>query len=331
MQHELIDCLGRDLLEANSVDTVNFGGILPPPSSSPRNNSSLASLNNSIALDRTDSLQSSTSDLHGGSLMRLPSLNVGTGSTPFRRGPRVKDNQLAAPDLVRCYAFVVDGPGSTGAAWGLHPRPDGEPSEPLLLQRVTNIQSYMTLGREITAHTHTEATPWPRIKGFRKKEQSVVGENTVIGAIDAGPGAKGGADMQAVGVVGGAASGAVGAASSAPSPSTGVASSSSSSAAAAAAAPSTAGSTGGAAGAAGGESTVTLKSSTIGHGVCVGARSKINNCILMDGVVVGDNVTLQNSVVGAGAVIEAKSNLNEVYVGSGVRVTAGKYQKEALA
>jgi NDP-sugar pyrophosphorylase family protein len=51
----------------------------------------------------------------------------------------------------------------------------------------------------------------------------------------------------------------------------------------------------------------------------------------MDGVVVGDNVTLQNSVVGAGAVIEAKSNLNEVYVGSGVRVTAGKYQKEALA
>ena len=37
-----------------------------------------------------------------------------------------------------------------------------------------------------------------------------------------------------------------------------------------------------------GEASVTLKSSVIGHAVSVGARSKINNSIIMDNVSIGE-------------------------------------------
>jgi len=302
LQFELIDSLGRDLLDAASVDMINLSSVNSRPSS-PRHESSLNTLS---SLVRTDSLSSSSISVRrlggreadgineatamglgtglGGvlglgspasGLMRIErsasggKTTTGSGSAISGRIP----NAHPPPDLLRCYAFVVDGGSSvsgagtastaTGGASDTSASGQGQ-GEPLLLQRVTNIASYMTLNRDITNHTHSAATPWPRVQGFRKKEQSVVGENTVIGIATAGAGAT----VDAVTAGGGAAAAGTGAGSTA------------SEQPAAAGAKATKG--------AGGEESVTLKSSTIGHGCSVGARSKINNSIIMDNVTIGE-------------------------------------------
>ena len=273
LQFELIDSLGRDLLDAPRADTVNFAGILPPQPTSPRN-TSLASLNSLTNFERTDSLVSSISmpdeQLDGGMGSPISGLVRLTGNAPSSfsrsgRGGRAGGNSnIPLPDLLRCYAFTIDSQGQSPAAGGPPPSAAGSSSgltsstdmssptnsEPLLLQRVTNIASYMTLNRDITGHTHTASTPWPRLHGYRKKEQSVVGDNTVIGASTTQQG-------------------------------------DTATSAGSAAGPAT---EGGAKPIKGfeGEASVTLKSSIIGLAVSVGARSKINNSIIMDNVSIGE-------------------------------------------
>ena len=308
LQFELIDSLGRDLLDAASVDMINLSNVSSRPSS-PRHEPSLNTLS---SLVRTDSLGSSSISLHrlggreadgineatamglgtglGGALglaspasglMRIErsasggktTTGSGSNSASGRSGRML--NAHPPPDLLRCYAFVVDGGSSVSGAGSATTATGGladtsasgqGQSEPLLLQRVTNIASYMTLNRDITNHTHSAATPWPRIQGFRKKEQSVVGENTVIGMAATAVGSGATADAATAG--GGAAAG------------TGAGSAASEQPAAAAGTKAAKG--------AGGEESVTLKSSTIGHGCSVGARSKINNSIIMDNVTIGE-------------------------------------------
>ena len=43
--------------------------------------------------------------------------------------------------------------------------------------RLTSVATYQQLNRDITAHSYdSKTTPWPRVQGFREKEQSVVGD-----------------------------------------------------------------------------------------------------------------------------------------------------------
>ena len=54
-------------------------------------------------------------------------------------------------------------------------------SEPSLMVRLTSIASYQQLNKDITLHSYdSKSTPWPRVQGFQKKEQSVVGENVTL-------------------------------------------------------------------------------------------------------------------------------------------------------
>jgi len=66
----------------------------------------------------------------------------------------------------------------------------------------------------------------------------------------------------------------------------------------------------------------TIKNSTIGRGVKILGKVKINNCVLLDGCVIGEGVLLQNTVVGVGAVLEEKVTLDDCQVGAGVIVAA---------
>ena len=55
------------------------------------------------------------------------------------------------------------------------------PTEPLLMMRLTSIASYQQLNKDITLHSYdSRYTPWPRVQGYQKKEQSVVGENITM-------------------------------------------------------------------------------------------------------------------------------------------------------
>lgn len=50
--------------------------------------------------------------------------------------------------------------------------------EPPLMLRLTSVATYQQLNRDITTHSYdSKTTPWPRVQGFQKKEQSVVGDN----------------------------------------------------------------------------------------------------------------------------------------------------------
>jgi len=49
------------------------------------------------------------------------------------------------------------------------------------MMRLTSIASYMALNRDLPTHEWSrEMTPWPRVQGFAKKEQSVIGEKVDI-------------------------------------------------------------------------------------------------------------------------------------------------------
>ena len=63
-----------------------------------------------------------------------------------------------------------------------------------------------------------------------------------------------------------------------------------------------------------------LKGSTVGAGARVGAKCKVNSCVLMAGATVGENCTLQHTVVCAGGVVGENCNLNDCQVGPGAKV-----------
>ena len=67
------------------------------------------------------------------------------------------------------------------AALSAPPMKSTSASEPALMMRLTSVASYQQLNRDITAHSYDQRiTPWPRVQGFQKKEQSVVGENVTM-------------------------------------------------------------------------------------------------------------------------------------------------------
>lgn len=54
-------------------------------------------------------------------------------------------------------------------------------AEPALVLRLTSIASYHQLNKDITQHSYdVKVTPWPRVQGYQKKEQSVIGENVTL-------------------------------------------------------------------------------------------------------------------------------------------------------
>lgn len=54
-------------------------------------------------------------------------------------------------------------------------------SEPPLMLKLTSVATYQQLNRDITTHSYdSTTTPWPRVQGFQKKEQSVVGDNVTM-------------------------------------------------------------------------------------------------------------------------------------------------------
>lgn len=75
-------------------------------------------------------------------------------------------------DLIRCFAIVYDIPA--------YPSP--APNAVVILHRVNNIATYMSLNKELPFHQHTIHTPWPRNKHYLKKENSTIGDGTDISA-----------------------------------------------------------------------------------------------------------------------------------------------------
>jgi translation initiation factor eIF-2B subunit gamma len=70
-----------------------------------------------------------------------------------------------------------------------------------------------------------------------------------------------------------------------------------------------------------------FKSVVVGRNCTVGAKARLNNCVIQDNVKIGDNVILQNTIVGASAVIGDNSNLNECQVAPGKVVPPGTKEK----
>ena len=70
------------------------------------------------------------------------------------------------------------------------------------------------------------------------------------------------------------------------------------------------------------------KQTSIGKKCSIGARSKLNNCVVMDNVKIGDGCTIQNSVICSQAVIENNCSLNDVRVGYSATVTTGSKIKD---
>ena len=58
-----------------------------------------------------------------------------------------------------------------------------------------------------------------------------------------------------------------------------------------------------------------------------GTKSKINNCIIMEGVRIGENCTIQNSIICANASIGESCNLNDCQIGALYEVAAGTKAK----
>lgn len=72
---------------------------------------------------------------------------------------------------------------------------------------------------------------------------------------------------------------------------------------------------------------VQIKSCTIGNGVSIGNRCRLNNVVVHDNVVIGENTILQNSTLSKGCVIGMNCNLNECQVGIGAEVPVGTKAK----
>ena len=72
---------------------------------------------------------------------------------------------------------------------------------------------------------------------------------------------------------------------------------------------------------------VQVKSSTIGRGVKIGKRCRLNNVVVHDNAVIGENCLLQNSVVSSNAIIGDNCNLNECQIRFNSNVKAGTKEK----
>ena len=80
------------------------------------------------------------------------------------------------------------------------------------------------------------------------------------------------------------------------------------------------------------EEKVAIKGTIVGPGCTIGARSKLNNCVVEAGVKIGPNCVIQNTVICAGAVIEAGCSLNDCQVGASFKVPgATKAKGESFA
>ena len=75
------------------------------------------------------------------------------------------------------------------------------------------------------------------------------------------------------------------------------------------------------------EDKVQIKSCTVGHRSKIGAKSRLNNVVIMDDVVIGENCVLQNSVISTGCIIGENSNLNDCQVGPKAMVSSGTKAK----
>jgi len=72
---------------------------------------------------------------------------------------------------------------------------------------------------------------------------------------------------------------------------------------------------------------VQVKSSTIGRGVKIGDRCRLNNVVVHDNVTIGENCVLQNSVLSAGCSVGDNCNLNDCQVRSKSNVVKGTKAK----
>lgn len=79
----------------------------------------------------------------------------------------------------RCFAVIYERKGSKGA----HGTQQAykELDQLHLIQRMTTLQSYMDLNRDLPLHQHGASTPWPPIVGYHKKELSIIGEGCELG------------------------------------------------------------------------------------------------------------------------------------------------------
>ena len=51
------------------------------------------------------------------------------------------------------------------------------PSGPCLMLRLTSINNYINLNKELPTDVYNrDTTPWPRLQGYQKKEQSIIGD-----------------------------------------------------------------------------------------------------------------------------------------------------------
>lgn len=83
-------------------------------------------------------------------------------------------------DLLKCVALVYNSNGSIDYA-GKSTDNNQEPNKPIILQRVTNIQTYMNLNRDVPTVAADSDTIWLKLKGFQKKELSMIGESCGMG------------------------------------------------------------------------------------------------------------------------------------------------------
>lgn len=173
----LADYLANELYLDGSNSVYPSSSASPlSPSASAAGNASGGGLGNSGS-SRGGGLLGSTSLA---SNISLASSNASCGHSNFS----ANDGEGEPRDLLRCYALIYESNGrfqDDGSPTSSHSPSSSSaatpsPSPACILQRVTNIQSYVNLNRDVPLHAHDpKNTPWPRISGFQKKEQSVVG------------------------------------------------------------------------------------------------------------------------------------------------------------
>ncbi len=73
-----------------------------------------------------------------------------------------------------------------------------------------------------------------------------------------------------------------------------------------------------------------IKNSTVGKGVKIGNKCKINNCVIFDNVEVANGCILQNSVICEGVKLGENCNFNNVQVAAGVVVEGATKTKDEV-
>ena len=76
---------------------------------------------------------------------------------------------------------------------------------------------------------------------------------------------------------------------------------------------------------------VVMKLCAISDGCRVATKSKLNNSIIMQNVIIGENCTVQNSILATGCVLEENCNINDCLISANKTVGAGtKVKNEVL-